>query len=127
MTLGEQTREIVKAGEYRAPSGRTISIDEAVSRAAAGSIDVPPEEALPREARGPHATRFSVSDETTLAAARRLPAPLALNFASAKNPGGGWLGGAQAQEESLARQSAMVATLEGKPMYAFHRSRSDCL
>jgi len=33
-----------------------------------------------------------------------------LNFASAKNAGGGFLGGAQAQEESLARASALYPT-----------------
>ena len=34
-----------------------------------------------------------------------------LNFASAKNPGGGFLGGSQAQEESLARSSALYGSL----------------
>jgi uncharacterized protein (TIGR02452 family) len=127
MTVGQQTHAIVKAGEYRSPSGRVVSIAEAVASAVARAVDVPPETDVLRGARRPRATRFSVVNETTLAAARRLRSPLALNFASAKHPGGGWLGGAQAQEESLARQSALVATIDGKPMYAFHRSRSDCL
>ncbi|KAI0343448.1 hypothetical protein BDW22DRAFT_1355889 [Trametopsis cervina] len=34
-----------------------------------------------------------------------------LNFASAKKPGGGFLGGAQAQEESIARSSTLYPTL----------------
>ncbi|MBY0487254.1 MAG: TIGR02452 family protein, partial [Flavobacteriaceae bacterium] len=34
-----------------------------------------------------------------------------LNFASAKNPGGGFLGGASAQEESLARSSSLYSSL----------------
>ncbi|MDB5297017.1 MAG: hypothetical protein JWO31_3000, partial [Phycisphaerales bacterium] len=42
---------------------------------------------------------------------------LALNFASAKNPGGGFLGGSRAQEESLARPSALYATLVTKQGY----------
>ena len=42
---------------------------------------------------------------------------LALNFASAKNPGGGFLGGASAQEESLARASGLYATLEPRTGY----------
>src|SRR5262249_17755566 len=67
-----------------------------------------------------------VTNETTLAAASRLTtagrSPVALNFASARHPGGGFLGGARAQEESLARASALYACLEGNPLYAWHET-----
>jgi uncharacterized protein (TIGR02452 family) len=39
----------------------------------------------------------------------------ALNFESAKNPGGGFLIGARAQEETLARASGLHAMLQGDP------------
>lgn len=40
-----------------------------------------------------------------------------LNFASAKNPGGGFLKGAMAQEESLAAASGLYETLCKNPLY----------
>lgn len=51
-----------------------------------------------------------------------------LNFASAKNPGGGFLGGASAQEESLARSSNLYETqIKDKAMYDFNRNQSSFL
>jgi uncharacterized protein (TIGR02452 family) len=67
--------------------------------------------------------------ETTLAGITRLlnqgSAPVAaLNFASAKNPGGGFLSGSQAQEESLARSSALYASLtKVMAFYEHHRGQ----
>lgn len=62
-------------------------------------------------------TNIEVRNESTLHAARRLisegsPNPVCLNFASARNPGGGFLKGSEAQEESLARSSALYPCIE---------------
>lgn len=78
------------------------------------------------------ALRVSVTGESTLAAARRLaaerPDAAVLNFASARNPGGGWLSGARAQEESLARASGLVHCLEAAPLYyEANRAERSCL
>ncbi|MFT4223235.1 TIGR02452 family protein [Dysgonomonas sp.] len=52
-----------------------------------------------------------------------------LNFASAKNAGGGFMSGAQAQEECLARASTLYPTLVQfqKDMYDYNRSRNTYL
>ena len=43
----------------------------------------------------------------------------------AARPGGGFLNGARAQEESLVRSSGLYACIAEDPMYAFHRARHD--
>jgi len=45
-----------------------------------------------------------------------------LSFGSAKNPGGGFIKGAQAQEESIARSSTLYPSLVTKPAERFYRS-----
>src|SRR5581483_2702217 len=127
---GHEALAICRSGEYRSPRG-SVSIAHLITRACDATLSIPPTKPLAPVARGSHATVFEVKNETTIAAILRAPAalgePCALNFASAKNPGGGFLGGALAQEESLARSSALFACLEGDAMYAHHRARKDAL
>jgi uncharacterized protein (TIGR02452 family) len=122
MELARQTVEIVERGSYVSASGRTVDIATAVSDCRKGTQFYTPEdlkrirrEVLALPAQG-FSTTFEVVNETTLAGIARLVSSgkgkvAALNFASAKNPGGGFLNGSQAQEESLARSSALHASL----------------
>ena len=99
-----------------------------VRAARAAKVSIPPLAPLEPTARTPFPeTTIQVTNETTLGAARRLVdrglRPLALNFANGVHPGGGFLGGARAQEEVLCRSSALHATLIDDPMYGDHARR----
>lgn len=121
--LGHETLSILLDGQYAATGGKVVPIADLVRRAAEGTESYPPERRLAQTNVGDFHTRVEVVNETTLSAARRLVAAgrrvAALNFASAKHPGGGFLSGARAQEESLARPSGLYACLNSNPMYAF--------
>ncbi|MGW1379194.1 TIGR02452 family protein [Streptomyces sp. NPDC002446] len=127
--MAQETERIVAAGAYRAPGGRLVEIAAAVERARAGTRMYGPEPVpVGRPVPEPGATVFEVTGEGSLTAGRRLAAagggPLAvLNFASARNPGGGYLNGAQAQEEALCRGSALYTCVREAPeFYAAHRA-----
>ncbi|TDB85269.1 TIGR02452 family protein [Actinomadura sp. KC216] len=134
----QETVRILDRGDYVAPSGRTVSIDDRLARAVRGTVLYRPDELdellehLPAPVQPGTETRIEVTGETTLAAALRLSGqgtvPFALNFASAKNPGGGFLNGAHAQEEGLARSSGLYASLRSaREFYDFHRAQGDLL
>jgi uncharacterized protein (TIGR02452 family) len=71
---------------------------------------------------GRDAGEIYITEENTLDAAKRIldetsRVPLILNFASAKHPGGGFLGGSLSQEEDIAYRSSLYASLSSKKEY----------
>lgn len=126
MELAQETLIILDNGLYRPPSGRTVSIASELKSAVEGTTLLRPNDFPDPVALIPscYETVVEVTGETTLQAAERLTDfnPLCLNFASAKNPGGGFLSGSQAQEESLARSSGLYdCLLPMTEMYDYNR------
>jgi uncharacterized protein (TIGR02452 family) len=124
--------QIVKVGRYTAADGTTVVVGPAVEAAVAGTVSHPPDGRIEYPAAG-HRTSFEVTAEGSLQAAGRLHRAGArgiavLNFASARNAGGGYLGGARAQEEDLCRNALLYPCLLQAPdYYAAHRASPDLL
>lgn len=131
LAYGREAVEIIRQGKYTAPSGRTVTIADDLERAVCSTVSYPPDATVPESASGSRQTNIEVKNETTLSAGTRLLAsgcrPAVLNFAAATHPGGGFLNGARAQEEYLARSSGLYACLVNNPMYSFHREHHDPL
>ena len=117
----EDTLQSIENGFYLTPSGKRIDFAEQQRKAETETQIYTPEQsdALLTElppATTEYDTQISVSHQTTLEGVRQQLEKgntdvLCLNFASAKNPGGGFLGGSQAQEESLARSTGLYPCL----------------
>ncbi len=124
--IAEETMEAVSALKYKTASGRTLSLDKLVTPAVRQSKLFKPDWNETITAEENKSPKISVTRESTLEAGYRLSDDnvCVLNFASAKNPGGGFLRGAIAQEESLARSSALYHTLIEHPEFYEENKRS---
>lgn len=138
--IAQGTVAALEQGCYIAPAGNTIDLTGLLATCLSDTQSYDPEDLVRLRKQvlaqpiSKQAAMFSVVNETTLQGCARLIASQqyrrigVLNFASAKNPGGGFLRGARAQEESLARSSALYFSLRQCPEhYAFHRAQGTCL
>jgi uncharacterized protein (TIGR02452 family) len=127
--IATETVRICEAGQYQTATGKLVLVADEIQRAVKGTVlysasNLPaiPPQPLALE------TRIEVANETTFRGLAKLALRgghiACLNFASARNPGGGFLGGAQAQEEALARASALYHCLLAAPEY-YERNRAN--
>ena len=134
--IATDTLNILKVGGYQSPSGSQINLEDDVTFCNDNSV-LYTEDDLRNVTRGQLATdedspaKIEIRCCTALQAAQALVTRVGeervgvLNFASAKNPGGGFLGGSKAQEESIARSSSLyLAQTQARfrnGFYDYHR------
>jgi TIGR02452 family protein len=119
--VANETVDIMERGSYTY-GGAIVSIEASQAVAVAGTVTYAPDAldnvVTPGQGSAP---KITVTHESTSAAAYRLASQgldvAALNFASARHPGGGFLKGSKAQEEDLARCSSLYLCLLGQTEY----------
>lgn len=127
--IGHETVRILQAGCYVNPSGILVDISQQINDAVRSTVTYTPGMELPLHSFQRSPMIIEVQNETTLQGVKYLKAkgfePVALNFASAESPGGGFLSGSRAQEEYLTRSSALWSCLRDNEMYSYHCGRKD--
>mmetsp|Transcript_11890 Transcript_11890/g.17354 ORF Transcript_11890/g.17354 Transcript_11890/m.17354 type:complete len:307 (-) Transcript_11890:303-1223(-) len=134
-SIAQETLKILECGEYDNPqlSDEKISIAEDLQQSSDSTVVVDTATSTKWQHKitpkiGTNGVKtlgpvIRIMNTTTFAAAREISLRdniddvCCLNFASAKHPGGGFKGGSQAQEESLARASGLYSCLLKAPQY----------
>lgn len=126
-----ENRQIIRHRQYTTREGRVYQLEPSLSHSLLETHVV--EAGFHFLLRPPplRNTQIEVTQESTIECIRRLVQEgfntCALNFANGFHPGGGYLKGARAQEESCCRCSALFATLDQKKcrsgFYSLHENR----
>lgn len=137
ITIAEDTLQVLQQGFYNLPTAEVVLLREAQNFAEDNTLFYTAEDLdvmlAGWQASPLFKTSYEVTQQTTIEGLLTLSKQTQnkigiLNFASAKNAGGGFLGGAQAQEESLARSSGLYPCLLHAPTYyEIHRNMKSCL
>ena len=131
-TAAKEVLLAIDCGYYNTGE-QNVSIADSVAKSTSNSRLYSPFEleSLLKKERTGISPDVEVIDATTQQAAQAYSAKseiALLNFASARNPGGGFLGGAKAQEEDLCRCSTLYATLlPHTAYYETNRNQSSLL
>ncbi len=135
INIATDTLKILENGFYILPNGKVVHIKEPQFWAMKNTVLYRPNKGIgvPANVANSESATFEFTLETTLQAGKRLfydghKRTACLNFASAKNPGGGFLRGTTTQEESLVKASGLYPCISKmKEMYAYNRNFDDGL
>lgn len=127
--VAEETLRVLQAGQYPY-LGQTVPLPDLTPMLSGTRLHTPQDAPTLLGAlaarRGSFLTQVQVTEESTFQAARRLRERYgqvaALNFASARKPGGGFLTGALSQEEDLARCSGLYLSLTQPAAQGYYRT-----
>lgn len=131
--IASETVSIIDKGFYRTSEDKDIDISNAVAcskdytfiyELKEGFNDVVLNKRKPRNLNIVLSKRFTYEAMTEYKRTFKDCSLFVLNFASAKNPGGGFLGGSNAQEESLSRVSGLYKAISSKQEF-YEKSRKN--
>lgn len=132
IAIAKDTIRITQAGEYQC-GGQTVRLPDC--DASAVTVITPDMgakllETVPDVEKCVPPCSITVTTEDSFSAAQRFEKPLVMNFANAHHAGGGFLLGANAQEEALCRCSTLYASIHSeaaKEMYTYNNTHASCV